>query len=64
MDIRDVHVPYALPTALLLAGLVAKLPTFLRSGRDAEARATWIVPLRASAVFLSVTPASIQRRRR
>ncbi|MEV1081993.1 MAB_1171c family putative transporter [Streptomyces sp. NPDC050211] len=61
MDITDIHLPYALPTALLLAGLVAKLPTFLRSWRDSEARATWIVLLWASAVFLSVAPASIHK---
>ncbi|MER6348733.1 MAB_1171c family putative transporter [Streptomyces sp. NPDC001595] len=55
------HLPYALPTVLLLAGLGAKLPTFLRSWRNPDVRATWFVLLWASGVFLSVAPSSIHR---
>ncbi|WP_206313149.1 MAB_1171c family putative transporter [Streptomyces sp. JB150] len=59
MNLADLHLLYALPTALLLAGLAAKFPTFLRSWRDPDARGTWVVLLWALCVFVSVTPASI-----
>ncbi|MEV5729988.1 MULTISPECIES: MAB_1171c family putative transporter [Streptomyces] len=59
MNLSEVHLPYALPTVLLLAGLGAKFPTFVRSWRNPDARATWLVLLWASGVFLSVAPASI-----
>ncbi|MFJ5777070.1 MAB_1171c family putative transporter [Streptomyces sp. NPDC093094] len=52
---------YAVPTVLLMAGLALKSPTIVRSWRDPNARATWLVLLFASAVFLSVSPASIHR---
>jgi hypothetical protein len=59
MKLADLHLPYALPTILLLSGLVAKFPTFIRSWRNPDARATWFVLMWASGVFLSVAPASI-----
>lgn len=61
MNLADLHLPYALPTVLLLAGLAAKFPTFLRSWRDPDARGTWVVLLWALCVFVSVTPATIHR---
>lgn len=59
MTLADLHLPYALPTVLLLAGLAAKFPTFLRSWRDPDARGTWVVLLWALCVFVSVTPTTI-----
>jgi hypothetical protein len=60
-DLNDLHLPYALPTALLLGGLSVKFPTFLRAWRAPDVRATWLVLMWASAVFLSVAPASIHK---
>ncbi|MFJ8085838.1 hypothetical protein ACIQ6Y_35340 [Streptomyces sp. NPDC096205] len=57
----DLCPPYALPTALLVAGLGLKSPTIVRSWKDPNARATWLVLLFASAVFVSVAPSSIHR---
>jgi hypothetical protein len=61
MSLADLHLPYALPTVLLLAGLAAKFPTFLRSWRDPDARGTWVVLLWALCVFVSVTPTTIHK---
>lgn len=61
MSLADLHLPYALPTALLIAGLVLKSPTIVRSWKDPNARATWFVLLFASAVFVSVTPVNLQK---
>jgi NADH:ubiquinone oxidoreductase subunit 6 (subunit J) len=59
--IGELTPPFALPTVLLMAGLGLKSPTIVRSWRDPNARATWLVLLFASAVFLSVAPSSIRR---
>jgi hypothetical protein len=61
MPLSELSPPYALPTVLLVAGLGLKSPTIVRSWRDPNARATWLVLLFASAVFLSVAPSSIRR---
>lgn len=61
MRLGDLCPPYALPTALLVAGLGLKSPTIVRSWKDPNARATWLVLLFASAVFVSVAPSSIHR---
>lgn len=61
MTLDDIQLPYALPTALLLTALVLKSPAFIRSWRTHEARVTWFVMLTASAVFLSVAPASLHK---
>ncbi|MER5372698.1 MAB_1171c family putative transporter [Streptomyces sp. NPDC002553] len=61
MDITNLHLPYALPTALLLAALTVKSPAFMRSWRRHDARVTWFVMLSASAVFLSVAPVSLHK---
>ncbi|MFK0154248.1 MAB_1171c family putative transporter [Streptomyces sp. NPDC090493] len=61
MNLSDIHLPYALPTALLITGLALKSATIIRSWKDPNARATWLVLFFASAVFVSVTPASLQK---
>ncbi|MFI1830118.1 MAB_1171c family putative transporter [Streptomyces sp. NPDC020412] len=55
-----IYHPYILPTVLLIAGLSLKSPTIIRSWKDPNSRATWLVLLFASAVFVSVTPPNIQ----
>jgi hypothetical protein len=61
MRLGDLCPPYTLPTVLLVAGLGLKSPTIVRSWKDPNARATWLVLLFASAVFVSVAPSSIHR---
>jgi hypothetical protein len=61
VSLADLQLPYAVPTALLIAGLAIKSPTIVRAWKDPNARATWFVLLFASAVFVSVTPASLEK---
>ncbi|WP_330461523.1 hypothetical protein OIB37_34440 [Streptomyces sp. NBC_00820] len=61
MSFSDLHLPYALPAVLLSAALALKAPTFVRAWKDPDVRATTLLLLLASAVFLSVAPASIHR---
>ncbi|GAA5059660.1 MAB_1171c family putative transporter [Streptomyces similanensis] len=55
------HIPYAVPTALLVVALVSRVPTFLRAWRDPEVRATTLLLLWATAVLVVITPANIDR---
>ncbi|MEU5978241.1 MAB_1171c family putative transporter [Streptomyces sp. NPDC047315] len=61
MSSAPIYHPYILPTILLVAGLSLKSPTIIRSWKDPNSRATWLVLLFASAVFVSVTPPNIQK---
>ncbi|WP_432158364.1 MAB_1171c family putative transporter [Streptomyces sp. bgisy153] len=61
MNLTSLHIPYALPTVLLVIALSLKLPTFVRAWRDPDVRATTLLLLLAAAVFLSVAPASIHK---
>ncbi|WP_326724726.1 hypothetical protein OHT59_40685 [Streptomyces sp. NBC_00243] len=61
IDIADLRLPYAVPTVLLLAALVFKSPAAIRSWRNPDSRVTWFVMLSASAVFVSVAPASLHK---
>ncbi|MEW2121940.1 MAB_1171c family putative transporter [Streptomyces sp. NPDC005474] len=59
MNLNDLHIPYIIPTVLLIFALGLKFPTFIRAWRDPDVRATSLLLLLASAVFLSVAPVSI-----
>ncbi|WP_217251560.1 MAB_1171c family putative transporter [Streptomyces sp. AC602_WCS936] len=61
MSFSSLHIPYALPAVLLLLALSLKTPTFVRAWKDPDVRATSLLLLLASAVFLSVAPASIHK---
>ncbi|MFC9058892.1 MAB_1171c family putative transporter [Streptomyces sp. NPDC057074] len=61
MDPSSLHIPYALPVALLVAAFIVKFPTFLRAWRDTDVRATILLLFLAVAVFFSITPANIAR---
>jgi hypothetical protein len=61
MSLSDLHIPYILPAVLLLAAFSLKFPTLVRAWRDPDVRATTLLLLLASAVFLSVAPASIHK---
>ncbi|MGW3651706.1 MAB_1171c family putative transporter [Streptomyces sp. NPDC000878] len=61
MSLSDLHIPYAVPTVLLVLALGLKFPTFVRAWRDPDVRATTLLLLLASMVFLSVAPASIHK---
>ncbi|MET9255631.1 DUF6545 domain-containing protein [Streptomyces sp. NPDC003717] len=55
------HIPYALPTALLALAVLLKLPTFLRAWRNPEVRATTVLLVCATLVLVAVTPVNIVR---
>ncbi|MCX5057344.1 hypothetical protein OG895_11050 [Streptomyces sp. NBC_00201] len=55
------HIPYAVPTALLAAALLVKLPTFVRAWRDPDVRATTVLLTCATAVLVVITPVNIER---
>ncbi|MFI8949700.1 MAB_1171c family putative transporter [Streptomyces sp. NPDC053750] len=55
------HIPYAVPTALLLIALVLKLPTLVRAWRDPDIRATTFLLSCATAVLVVITPVNIER---
>ncbi len=55
------HIPYALPTTLLLLALALKFPTFLRAWRDPDVRATTLLLAFATAVLVVITPVNIER---
>ncbi|MGZ3097174.1 MAB_1171c family putative transporter [Streptomyces sp. H72] len=55
------HIPYALPTALLLLALVLKFPTLVRAWRDPDVRATTLLLSFATVVLVVITPANIDR---
>ncbi|MER6532083.1 MAB_1171c family putative transporter [Streptomyces sp. NPDC001508] len=61
MTFSNLHIPYALPAVLLVLALSLKAPTFVRAWKDPDVRATTLLLLLASAVFLSVPPASIHK---
>ncbi|WCN05063.1 MAB_1171c family putative transporter [Streptomyces sp. M92] len=61
MSLSSLHIPYALPAVLLILALSLKTPTFVRAWKDPDVRATSLLLLLASAVFLSVAPASIHQ---
>ncbi|MEU3895256.1 MAB_1171c family putative transporter [Streptomyces sp. NPDC045251] len=61
MSLSSLHIPYALPAVLLILALSLKTPTFVRAWKDPDVRATSLLLLLASAVFLSVAPASIHK---
>ncbi|MET8567854.1 MAB_1171c family putative transporter [Streptomyces sp. NPDC004783] len=58
---RHLHIPYALPTALLALAVLLKLPTFLRAWRNPEVRATTVLLACATCVLVVVTPVNIER---
>ncbi|MFE5396249.1 MAB_1171c family putative transporter [Streptomyces sp. NPDC056568] len=55
------HIPYAVPTALLLLALVLKFPTLVRAWRDPDVRATTLLLSFATVVLVVITPANIDR---
>ncbi|GAA2597620.1 MULTISPECIES: MAB_1171c family putative transporter [Streptomyces] len=55
------HIPYAVPTALLLLALVLKFPTLARAWRDPDVRATALLLTFATAVLVVITPVNIDR---
>ncbi|MGW8065209.1 MAB_1171c family putative transporter [Streptomyces ziwulingensis] len=55
------HIPYAVPTALLLIALVLKFPTLVRAWRDPDVRATTLLLSFATAVLVFITPVNIER---
>ncbi|NEY31031.1 hypothetical protein GTU99_02220 [Streptomyces sp. PRKS01-65] len=55
------HVPYAVPTVLLAAALLLKLPTFLRAWRDPEVLATTLLLFWATAALVVIIPVNIER---
>ncbi|WP_261717255.1 MAB_1171c family putative transporter [Streptomyces sp. FZ201] len=61
MSLTGFHIPYTLPIVLLILALSLKTPTFVRAWKDPDVRATTLLLLLASTVFLSVPPASIHR---
>ncbi|MGA5127769.1 MAB_1171c family putative transporter [Streptomyces pseudogriseolus] len=61
MSLDNLHIPYAVPTLLLAVALVFKAPTLARAWRDADVRATSLLLLLATCVFVSVTPVNIHR---
>lgn len=61
MSLTSFHIPYTLPIVLLILALSLKTPTFVRAWKDPDVRATTLLLLLASTVFLSVAPASIHR---
>lgn len=61
MDLSALHIPYALPIVLLTVAFIVKFPTFMRAWRDTDVRATIMLLFLAVAVFLSITPANIER---
>ncbi|MFJ5842301.1 MAB_1171c family putative transporter [Streptomyces shenzhenensis] len=61
MSLNSLHIPYALPAVLLILALSLKAPTFVRAWKDPDVRATTLLLLLASAVFLSVPPTSIHK---
>ncbi|MEV1081992.1 MAB_1171c family putative transporter [Streptomyces sp. NPDC050211] len=61
MNLSSFHIPYTLPIVLLGVALSLKASTFVRAWKDPDVRATTLLLLLASAVFVSVAPASIHR---
>ncbi|MFE9769758.1 MAB_1171c family putative transporter [Streptomyces sp. NPDC005808] len=61
MSLSSFHIPYTLPAVLLVLALSLKTSTFVRAWKDPDIRATTLLLLLASAVFVSVAPASIHR---
>jgi hypothetical protein len=55
------QIPYALPTALLTLALLLKFPTFVRTWRDPDVRATTFLLACATAVLVVITPVNIER---
>lgn len=55
------HVPYAVPTVLLAAALLLKLPTFLRAWRDPEVLATTLLLFWATSALVVIIPVNIER---
>jgi hypothetical protein len=55
------HIPYAIPTALLLIALILKFPTLMRAWRDPDVRATTLLLAFATAVLVVITPVNIER---
>ncbi|MER6917359.1 MAB_1171c family putative transporter [Streptomyces sp. NPDC000594] len=61
MNLDDFQISYTLTIVLLVLALSVKIPTFLRAWRhDADIRATTTLIFLALAVFVSVTPTSIE----
>lgn len=56
----NLHLPYIVPTVLLAIALVLKAPTFLRASRDPDVRATVLLLACGTAVFVVITPDTIQ----
>lgn len=61
MTLESLHIPYILPTALLLVAFALKAPTFVRAWKDPDVRATTLLLLLASAVFVSIVPVNLHR---
>ncbi|MGW0916926.1 MAB_1171c family putative transporter [Streptomyces sp. NPDC002784] len=61
MSLTSFHIPYILPIVLLILALSLKTPTFVRAWKDPDVRATTLLLVLASAVFVSAAPASIHR---
>ncbi|MFF2020484.1 MAB_1171c family putative transporter [Streptomyces sp. NPDC058171] len=61
MTVPAFHIPYLLPTALLLIAVALKFPTFVRAWRDPDIRATTLLLALASVVYVIITPVNIHR---
>ncbi|MET9774825.1 MAB_1171c family putative transporter [Streptomyces sp. NPDC006367] len=59
--LQHFHIPYALPTALLVLAVLLKLPTFVRAWRNPEVRATTVLLACAACVLVVITPVNIER---